>query len=274
MLKTEQRDPATRHIDTASTAELVALLQRANEQAAVAVGQVGGEVAAVIDAAAARMTKGGRLFYVGCGTSGRLGVLDASECPPTYGTDPSLVQGIIAGGDRALRCAVEGAEDDAGRGAADLAACAPTPLDTVVGLSAAGGARYVLGALEKAGQAGCLTVAVTCNRGSALDAMADLSICPDTGPEPITGSTRMKAGTAQKMILNMISTGVMVRLGKVMENLMVNVRPTNEKLRRRCVSIVQQLTGKDAPAATAALEAAGWDIRAAVKAAEMPCGKP
>ena len=265
MWKTEQRDPATRHIDTAPTAEMVALLQRANEQAAAAVGAVSAEIAAAIDAVAGRMVQGGRLFYVGCGTSGRLGVLDASECPPTFGVAPSLVQGLIAGGDRALRCAVEGAEDDAAAGAADLAACQPNRLDTVVGLSAAGGARYVLGALRQAGQAGCLTVAVTCNRDSALAGLAQLAICPDTGAEPITGSTRMKAGTAQKMILNMLSTGVMIRLGKVMENLMVNVQPTNEKLRGRCIRIVQELAPCTAQQAQEALLKANWDIRRAVE---------
>ena len=265
MLKTEMRDPATTHIDKVSTAEMVDMLQAANEAAAAAVGEVRHEIAAVIDAAASRMAQGGRLFYIGCGTSGRLGVLDASECPPTYGIDHGVVIGIIAGGDGALRKASEGAEDDAVHGEADLAAYAPTALDTVVGLSVAGGAQYVLGALKKAKECGCLTVGVTCNRGSLLDMQADLSVCPDTGAEPITGSTRMKAGTAQKMILNMISTGVMVRQGKVMENLMVNVRPTNIKLKDRCVRIVRELTGAEDAAITAAMDACDWDIRAAVR---------
>lgn len=268
MNRTEQRDPATRHIDTATTAEMVALLQAANLQAAQAVGAVLPQIAAVIDAAAPRMAAGGRLIYVGCGSSGRLGVLDASECPPTYGVDPGLVVGLVAGGDAALRRAVEGAEDDAARGAADLAALAPGAQDTVVGLSAAGGAGYVLGALRQAQRCGCLTVGVTANRGSALEQLAQLAICPDTGPEPITGSTRMKAGTAQKMVLNMLSTALMVRQGHVVENLMVNLRPTNQKLRGRCVYITCQLTGLDEAAATAALEAADWDIRAAVRAAK------
>ncbi len=265
MLKTEQRDPATMHIDTVSTAEMVALLQRANEQAAAAVGAVSHEVAAVIDAVAPRMAAGGRLFYIGCGTSGRLGVLDASECPPTYGVDPGLVVGIIAGGDSALRRPSEGAEDDAAAGTVDLAAHSPGANDTVIGLSAAGGARYVLGALEYAKGCGCLTVGISCNRGSALDTYADLCICPDTGAEPVTGSTRMKAGTAQKMILNMISTGVMIRLGKVMENLMVCVRPSNVKLRARCIRILRELTGQEEDTAVAALEANGWDIRSAAE---------
>ncbi len=264
MLKTEMRDPNTMHIDTVSTEEMVNMLQAANEAAAAAVGEVRGEIVAVIDAAAERMRRGGRLFYVGCGTSGRLGVLDASECPPTYGTDPGMVVGVIAGGDGALRKASEGAEDDPERGAADISAYDLTSADTVVGLSVAGGAHYVLSALKAAQEKGCLTVGVTCNRGSALDTAAQLSICPDTGAEPITGSTRMKAGTAQKMILNMISTGVMVRLGKVMENLMVNVRPTNIKLRERCVRIVHDLTGAGEEEIIAAMENCSWDIRSAV----------
>ena len=265
MLKTEMRDPATTHIDTVSTAEMVDMLQTANEAAAAAVGEVRHEIAAVIDAAAARMAQGGRLFYIGCGTSGRLGVLDASECPPTYGVSQDVVVGIIAGGDGALRKAGESAEDNAEQGAADLAAYTPTALDTVVGLSVAGGAQYVLSAIQKAKACGCLTVAITCNRGSALDTVAELSICPDTGAEPITGSTRMKAGTAQKMILNMISTGVMVRLGKVMENLMVNVRPTNIKLKDRCIRIVRELTGAQEQAIIHALDESEWDIRTAVQ---------
>lgn len=264
MLKTEMRDPATKNIDIVSTAEMVEMLQQANMAAAAAVGAVKEQIAAVIDAVAQRMAQGGRLFYIGCGTSGRLGVLDASECPPTYGIDHGIVVGIIAGGDSALRKASEGAEDDPKRGAEDLTAYNPTPLDTVVGLSVAGGARYVLSAMETAKAHGCLTVGITCNAGSALDEAADLSICPDTGAEPITGSTRMKAGTAQKMILNMISTGVMVRQGKVMENLMVNVRPTNIKLKERCIRIVRELTGADDDAITAAMDAAEWDIRTAV----------
>lgn len=265
MLKTELRNPATTHIDTASTFEMVQLLQAANEQAACAVGAVTPQISAVIEAAAERMLKGGRLFYVGCGTSGRLGVLDASECPPTYGTDPALVVGLIAGGEKALRSAVEGAEDDDRQGKADLEPFALAPQDTIVGLSAAGGAGYVLGALRYAQSCGCLTVAVTCNEGSALDTLAQLSICPDTGAEPITGSTRMKAGTAQKMILNMISTGVMIRLGNVCENLMINLRPTNEKLKARCIRIAQELTGLDAAAAQQALQAAEWNLRAVVR---------
>lgn len=265
MLKTEMRDPATTHIDTVSTVEMVDMLQTANEAAAAAVGEVRHEIAAVIDAVAPRMAVGGRLFYIGCGTSGRLGVLDASECPPTYGIAHGVVVGIIAGGDGALRKASEGAEDDAAHGEADLAAYEPNAQDTVIGLSVAGGAQYVLGAMKKAKACGCLTVGITCNRGSLLDTQTDLSICPDTGAEPITGSTRMKAGTAQKMILNMISTGVMVRQGKVMENLMVNVRPTNIKLKDRCIRIVRELTGADDAAITAAMDACNWDIRTAVQ---------
>lgn len=264
MIKTEGRNPKTTHIDQMTTAEMLGVMQEANLEAAAAVGEELERIGEAVDRISERMASGGRLFYVGCGTSGRLGVLDASECPPTYGVKPELVVGIIAGGDTALRQAVEGAEDDRERGRAELAAHKIDRLDSVVGISAAGGAKYVLGALEYAKSVGALTVALSCREGCEAERIADIGIHPDTGAEVVTGSTRMKAGTAHKMILNMISTAVMIKAGHVRENLMINLRPTNEKLRRRMISIVCELSGADEAAAEASLEAAGWNIRAAL----------
>ena len=265
MLKTEMRNPATTHIDTLSTAEMVAIMDQENRNAAAAVSAVNGAVAEAIDKICLRMSRGGRLFYVGCGTSGRLGVLDASECPPTYGVSPDLVVGIIAGGDSALRRASEGAEDSFDAGFAVLENYHITENDSVVGISAAGGAAYVLGAIAYAKAQGALTVGITSNAGSPISRQADIAIDPDTGPEVVTGSTRMKAGTAQKMILNMLSTGVMIRLGHVYENMMINLRPSNIKLKARMVRITQEITGLDAENAEKLLEENDWSIRKAVE---------
>ena len=195
-----------------------------------------------IDAIAERMTKGGRLFYIGCGTSGRLGVLDASECPPTYGVPYDLVIGIIAGGDGALRKAVEGAEDSHEAGYGDISSYNITELDSIVGISVAGGAQYVLGAFAKAREVGALIISLSSNEDTPIERAADIGIITDTGAEVITGSTRMKAGSAHKMVLNMISTAVMVRLGHVYENMMINLRPSNVKLRDRMIRILREIT--------------------------------
>ena len=242
MLKTEQRNPHTTHIDRMTTAEMVSIIQAENKNAVNAIDTELDAIAAAVDAISARMKKGGRLFYIGCGTSGRLGVLDASECPPTYGVSPDTVIGIIAGGDGALRKAAEGAEDDYAHGQADLGAHNITDKDSVIGISAAGAASYVMGALELAKEKGALTVALTCNAGCPMEDVADIAIHPDTGAEVVTGSTRMKAGSAHKMIINMISTAVMIRQGHVYENMMVNLRPTNIKLRARMIRIVSEIT--------------------------------
>ncbi len=265
MLKTEKRNPNTTHIDKMSTSEMLAVIQQENLNAVQAVGTVQAEIAAVVDAVTERMEKGGRLFYVGCGTSGRLGVLDASECPPTFGVSKDLVIGIIAGGDGALRNAVEGAEDSAEFGYSDLKKFDLCDTDSVVGISAAGGAAYVLGAFELAKECGALTVAITSNSVCKLVECADLSISPDTGPEVVTGSTRMKAGTAQKLILNMISTSVMIKLGYVYENLMINLRPSNIKLKKRMISIVSDITGVDIQTAEKLLNENDFNIRKAVE---------
>lgn len=265
MLKTEMRNPNTMHIDQMTTADMIAAIQAENLNAVAAVGAVQAEIAETVDAVSARMAEGGRLFYVGCGTSGRLGVLDASECPPTFGVSRDLVIGIIAGGDGALRNAVEGAEDSAEFGYNDLNKFGITEKDSVVGISAAGGAAYVLGAFDCAKAHGALTVAITSNRECKLTEKADISICPDTGAEVVTGSTRMKAGTAQKLILNMISTSVMIKLGYVYENLMINLRPSNIKLRRRMISIVSDITGLETDAAEQLLNENDFVIRKAVE---------
>lgn len=264
MLKTEERNPRTMHLDSMTAAEMLAVMQDENERAAAAIRTELPTIAAAVDAIVARMQAGGRLIYVGCGTSGRLGVLDAAECPPTYGVPHGLVIGLIAGGDGALRRAAEGAEDSFADGERDLAALTPTDRDTVIGISVAGGAAYVLGAFAAAARAGALRIALTANAGTPIEREADLAIHPDTGAEVVTGSTRMKAGSAHKMILNMISTAVMVRLGNVAENLMINLRPTNVKLRLRMIGIVCDLAGCDAKAAEAALTACDFDIRTAV----------
>ena len=265
MLKTEMRNPHTTHIDRMTTAEMMAVMQQENRNAVEAVGAATDAIARAVAAVTDRMKQGGRLFYVGCGTSGRLGVLDAAECPPTYGIPHGVVIGIIAGGDGALRTAAEGAEDSGERGRADLLAYAPTALDSVVGISAAGGAAYVLEALRLAREAGAFTAGITSNGDSPLAREAQVAIVTDTGAEVVTGSTRMKAGTAQKLVLNMLSTAVMIRLGHVYENMMINLRPTNVKLRRRMIGIVQEICGVDEVAAERRLEETGWSIRRAVE---------
>ncbi|MBQ7915457.1 MAG: N-acetylmuramic acid 6-phosphate etherase [Firmicutes bacterium] len=212
-----------------------------------------------------RMMNGGRLIYMGAGTSGRLGVMDAVECPPTFGVSSELISGIIAGGYDRMVSAAEGAEDQGATGIQDLAAKKLRPQDTVFGISAAGNAAYVADALEYARQQGCLTVGLTCNQGSRLERESNISIVTDTGPEAITGSTRMKAGSAHKMVLNMISTCVMVKLGNVYQNLMINLRPTNIKLKNRMISIVCEIKGCDETMAVQLLEENNWSIRRAVE---------
>lgn len=243
MLKTEMRNPSTTHIDRMSTAEMVRIIQDENINAALSIEKALSSIERAIDAIAERMAKGGRLFYIGCGTSGRLGVLDASECPPTYGVPYDLVIGIIAGGDGALKKAIEGAEDSHEAGYGDISSYSITELDSIVGISVAGGAQYVLGAFAKAREVGALIISLSSNEDTPIERAADIGIITDTGAEVITGSTRMKAGSAHKMVLNMISTAVMVRLGHVYENMMINLRPSNVKLRDRMIRILREITG-------------------------------
>jgi N-acetylmuramic acid 6-phosphate etherase len=222
---------------------MLGILHAADQEAVAAVGRVLPQIAAAIDAIAARIEAGGRLFYLGAGTSGRLGVLDASECPPTYNTPPQLVQGIIAGGDAALRRSIERAEDSPELGARDLEEHDFGSGDALVGIAASGRTPYVLGGMEHARRLGALTIGLTCVPGSPLAAAAEIAIVPATGPEVVTGSTRMKAGTATKLVLNMLSTGALIRLGYIYGNLMVNVQPTNTKLADRAARIVATITG-------------------------------
>ena len=262
--KTEQRNPKSRGLDRKSTMEVLRALNREDSRVAPAVRRELPKIARAVDAIEKAVRTGGRLIYVGAGTSGRLGVLDAAECPPTFGTPPSMVRALIAGGARALRHAVEGAEDSARNGACDILRARPSRKDVVVGLSASGTTPYVLGALQTARRRGATTVGVTSNPLSSLARQADIGIAPDTGPEAIAGSTRLKAGTAQKLVLNLLSTGAMVRLGRVYGNWMVYVALTNRKLRLRGARILQEATGASATAAKHALQETRHDLPAAL----------
>lgn len=263
-LPTEKRNPATERIDSLSTLEMVKLINREDHKVAPAVEKELPRIAAAVDVIADRLSRGGRLIYCGCGTSGRLGILDAVECPPTYSVPPELVQGIIAGGTGAIFKAVEGAEDNRELGKADLQAIGFSERDVLVGIAASGRTPYVLGAMTYANELGAAVIAVTCAPGSAVDRLARIGIAPSPGPEVITGSTRMKSGTAQKMVLNMLSTGAMIRMGKVYGNLMVDVKPSNEKLILRCRSIVCQAAEVSEEEAVKALEACGYRCKTAI----------
>ncbi len=263
---TEARNPATALIDTVSALEMVRLLNAEDRTVAAAVAGEAERIAAAIDAIAARMAQGGRLIYLGAGTSGRLAALDAAECPPTFGTTPGQVLALLAGGERAIRDAVEGAEDDGEAGARDVAAQQVTPLDSIVGIAASGRTPYVLGGMAEARRCGCLVVSLACHHPSPMAELADLWIAPVTGPEALTGSTRLKAGTAQKLALNTLSTGVMVRLGKTFGNLMVDVQASNAKLRDRARRIVEQACDLSPQAAEAALAACDHEVKTATVA--------
>jgi len=256
-LATEARNPASEQLDQLSTVEMLGVINAADRRVAEAVAAEIPNIAEVVDAVADRIMRGGRLFYIGAGTSGRLGVLDASECPPTFGVFPEQVQGIIAGGDTALRISIEGAEDDASLGVSDLQRAGFTAKDALVGIAASGRTPYVLGAIAHARSLGALTVGLSCVPGSALASAAEIAITPITGAEVLTGSTRMKAGTATKLVLNMLSTGVMVRTGYVYGNLMVNVQTTNAKLVDRAGRIVSAITGLGGEASKRLLDEAG-----------------
>lgn len=271
-LTTEAVNPASKAIDALPTEEMLRVINAADQEVAVAVEREIPNIAAAVDRIAERLEAGGRLFYVGAGTSGRLGVLDASECPPTFNTPPELVQGLIAGGDRALRHPIEGAEDDPEQGKRDLQARNLGPRDAVVGIAASGRTPYVLGALDYARSLGVLTVGLSCTINSQLAQAAEIAITPVPGPEVITGSTRMRAGTATKLVLNMISTGVMIRMGYVYGNLMVNVQATNSKLADRARRIVAAITDMSYEEGERLLEEAG-SVRAAVLMHKCRLGK-
>lgn len=261
---TEARNPRTANLDMLSTSELLAVMNEEDQKVPLAVRDALPEVAHAVDLTAEAFENGGRLVYVGAGTSGRLGVLDAAECPPTFGTDPDQVIGLIAGGDEALRNAIERAEDSPELGREALEEIGLTAKDVVVGIAASGRTPYVIGALDYARSIGAVAVSVACNPYPEVSNHADVAIEVDNGPEVLTGSTRLKAGTSQKLVLNMISTAAMVKVGKVFGNLMVDVRPTNEKLVDRAVRIVMDATGCGREVAEEALQAAGDNAKTAI----------
>ena len=263
-IATEQRNPNTMNIDTLSTLDMVKLINQEDHRVADAVGEVTDKIAQAVDVIAEKLAAGGRLIYCGAGTTGRLGILDAVECPPTYSTGPETVQALMAGGYGAIFKAVEGAEDSKELGVEDMKNIHFSQKDVLVGIAASGRTPYVMGCMEYAKQLGAPTVAVTCCPGSELDQFADIGIAPAPGPEVVTGSTRMKSGTAQKMVLNMLSTGAMIKLGKVYGNLMVDVKPSNEKLIRRCVTIVCSAAECTEAEATKALEACDFRPKVAI----------
>lgn len=265
-LESEKVNEASENLDALSPLEIATLMNREDRKVADAVEKALPDIARAIDAAAAALHAGGRIIYVGAGTSGRLGVLDASEVPPTFSAPPDLVVGLIAGGKEAMFRAQEGSEDDADAGADDLSALGPGPNDFVVGLAASGRTPYVLGAIRKAQAVGAKTAGISCNADSPLARMSDIAITTIVGPEILTGSTRLKSGTAQKQVLNMISTGAMVRIGKCYGNRMVDLDATNAKLKARAINLVNSLSPGDTNDALAALEATGWNIKAAILA--------
>jgi len=262
---TEARNPRAKQLSALSTRELLELMNDEDATVARSVREAIPEIEKAVDLIVASLSAGGRLRYVGAGTSGRLGVLDASEAPPTFGVEPLLVQGIIAGGDRALRRAVEGAEDDADAGARDTRGVVRKG-DVLVGLSASGRARYVLAALAASKDLGARTVGMTCDPASPLAHEAEVPIVLRVGPEILAGSSRLKAGTATKLALNMLSTAAMVKLGRTKGDLMIDMRPASNKLRERAIRIVREETGVDEDEARRRLESSGWDVRAVIEA--------
>ena len=276
-LLTETRNPATEHLDELPTLAMLEIINDEDAKVAAVVRAELPHIAQAIDAVAARFQNGGRLFYTGAGTSGRLGVLDASECPPTFSVGPDLFQGLIAGGDRALRLSSEHSEDSPDEGARDLVTAGfghGSRPDTLIGIAASGRTPYVLGALAYAKSIGALTIGLTCVPDSAIAKAVDIAITPATGPEVLTGSTRLKAGTATKLVLNMLSTGIMVRRGATYGNLMVNVRPTNAKLVDRAERIIAAATGCDALTAAALLEASGKNVKTAIAMQKLSLTRP
>ncbi|WP_199436398.1 N-acetylmuramic acid 6-phosphate etherase [Vibrio owensii] len=263
-LVTESRNPASAEIDTLSTIEMLQVINQEDQKVALAVQAVLPQIAQTVDAITAAFASGGRLIYMGAGTSGRLGILDASECPPTYGTHPDMVIGLIAGGHQAILKAVENAEDNAQMGQDDLKALNLTQHDVVVGIAASGRTPYVLGGLEYAKSVGATTASIACNPECAMADAADIAILPVVGAEVVTGSSRMKAGTAQKLVLNMLTSGAMIRSGKVFGNLMVDVEATNAKLIQRQTNIVIEATGATKEQAEKALEACERHCKTAI----------
>ena len=270
---TEQENPRTAQISSLPTEEVLRLINQEDAQVADAVAQVLPEITRAVDGIVARLAQGGRLFYIGTGTSGRLGVLDASECPSTFGVSPEMVQGIIAGGYEACYRAVEASEDDASAGASDLDARGFNQHDVLVGVAASGRTPYTVGAVKHARQLGGLTIALTSAPGSAITKAAEIAIAPVVGPEVIAGSTRMKAGTAQKLVLNMLSTAAMIRLGYVTGNRMTNVQTRNVKLRARAERILAAEAGLDEASAKEILDSADGNLPVALVMSQTGCSK-
>lgn len=266
---TESRNPDSMHLDELSALEIVRLINAEDAKVATAVGKVAESIAQAIEVIARQMAKGGRLVYIGAGTSGRLGVLDAVECPPTFSTDPDEVLGLIAGGPAGMLLAVEGAEDSYAQGQQDLKNIQLNAKDVVVGIAASGRTPFVIGGLDYARSTGAYAIGFTCNADARLIEHADLSIVPIVGPEVLTGSTRMKAGTATKMVLNMLTTGAMVRSGKTYSNLMVDLRATNIKLKERSARIVAELAECDMAVAAEQLKQCGGEVKTAIVALKL-----
>ena len=264
MIITEKSNQNTVNIDCASSLEIAQMINNEDLKVAKKINENLEPIAKAIDIISENFLNGGRLFYFGAGTSGRLGVLDASECPPTFSSEPDMVQGIIAGGDKALRYAIEGAEDSIELAKEDFAKIKATKNDTIVSISASGNANYVIEILKLAKEVDAKTIAVTCNSNAKMSEFADVVICIETGAEAITGSTRMKAGTAQKMVLNMLTTGAMVKIGKVYKNLMIDVKPTNIKLKDRATRIVAEIAQVEKDVALKTLENNGYKVKEAV----------
>lgn len=264
-LSTEARNPASSRIDKLDTLSMMRVMNDEDQKTALAVKAILPDIARAVDVIAPRLKTGGRLFYMGSGTSGRLGILDAVECPPTYSTDPDLVQGLIAGGKEAIFRAREGAEDSLDKGADDIISHDLSAKDVLVGITASGRTPYVLGGMEEAQRRGAFVIGLACSKEPDIACTADLMLICLPGPEVVTGSTRMKAGTVTKMILNMLSTGTMIRLGKVRGNLMIDVKATNEKLKERATRIVMTVTGMDRAAAEKALRESDGRARLAVE---------
>lgn len=264
-LSTEARNPASSRIDKLDTLSMMRVMNDEDQKTALAVKAILPDIARAVDVIAARLKTGGRLFYMGSGTSGRLGILDAVECPPTYSTDPDLVQGLIAGGKEAIFRAREGAEDSLDKGADDIISHDLSAKDVLVGITASGRTPYVLGGMEEARRRGAFVIGLACSKEPDIACTAYLMLICLPGPEVVTGSTRMKAGTVTKMILNMLSTGTMIRLGKVRGNLMIDVKATNEKLKERATRIVMTVTGMDRAAAEKALRESDGRARLAVE---------
>lgn len=263
-LSTEGRNPNTNNIDTVSTLDMITMINEEDKKVAFAVEKEKVNIASAVDITADRLARGGRLIYLGAGTSGRLGILDASECPPTFGVDSDLVQGLIAGGITAIFKAIEGAEDNPDLGKKDLMDKNITKLDVICGIAASGRTPYVIGALKYAKEIGAAVISIAMSANSEIGKIADVAITAQVGPEVIMGSTRMKAGTAQKLILNMITTGTMIKLGKVYSNLMVDVKATNEKLITRAKRITVLATGIDIEKAEKILEETDYDVKLSI----------